>query len=228
MLAIVVPSTFASEESPHVYHYTKGKVDQKSQFAGEVVWTLIDGSSGALVHSSPNGIVVLRFDLSFSTECVGDIGLICLDAKITSVKNTKTHNVGEKLKLTLDPQNTLTVSIITGPLKGSNILIDMEKYRIPEPEEIAKKFTIANPTFKYDGIKNTLNAETVSVMESFPEQYVVSVDFTSRHGGYGDRTDQIVTQVLTEHSMRVVVSNGMVKSAIIDDRWDEIIQKPTK
>lgn len=212
-------------EPAHVYHYTKGKVDQNSPFAGEVVWTLIDGNSGALVHSSSSGVVVIRFDLSYNNECISKIGAICLDAKITSVKNTDTHNIGEELKFTLNPPNTITVSVISGPLEGSNILINVEKYRIPEPEEIAKKFVISSPTFAYDGLKDTLNIEIISVMESFPEKYLVSTEFTSRHGGYGDRTDQIVTQALTDHSMEILISNGSIQSAIMDDKWDEIKQR---
>ncbi len=213
-------------EPVYAYHYMKGTVAKESPFSGEVVWTLVDGNTGAIVHSSQNGIVVIRFELSQSAECVDEVTALCLDAKITSVKNTDTHDVNEEIKLTLNPQkNTETVSVVTGPLKGSDIHINLEKHRIPHPEGIAKRFTTNSATFSYDGIKDTLQIKTTSVMESFPAQHVVSVEFTSRHGGYGDRSDQMVTQVLTTHSMRAVVSNGVVISAIMDDSWDELHQQ---
>jgi hypothetical protein len=45
----------------------------------------------------------------------------------------------------------------------------------------------------------------------------------SLHGGYGDRTDQIVTEAITPHVI-VVIVEGQVISAIMDDRWDELNQ----
>jgi len=64
----------------------------------------------------------------------------------------------------------------------------------------------------------------ITIRESFPPQFVVPIDFDSLHGGYGNRTEQIVTQVITPHTIRVTVVNGMVTSAIIDGKWDELNQ----
>lgn len=88
--------------------------------------------------------------------------------------------------------------------------------------EIAKTFVLLSPTFAFDGIEDTLEFGPITIMESFPEQYALDIKFTSSHGGFGDRTDQMVTQALSPHTMSVVISGGNVISAVTDDTWDEL------
>jgi len=90
--------------------------------------------------------------------------------------------------------------------------------------DIAQEFIKSSPTFVFDGMPETLEVELVAIRESFPEQYVIEADFDSLHGGYGDRTDQMVIQVITQHTMNLVVINGEVTSAILDGKWDELNQ----
>jgi len=89
---------------------------------------------------------------------------------------------------------------------------------------IAEEFIKSSATFAFDGIEETLSLELVAIRESFPEQYVIEADFDSLHGGYGDRTDEMVIQVITPHSMNLVVINGEVTSALLDGKWDELNQ----
>jgi len=89
---------------------------------------------------------------------------------------------------------------------------------------IAQQFIKSSPTFAFDGMEETLSLELVAIRESFPEQYVIEADFDSLHGGYGDRTDEMVIQVITSHTMNLVVINGEVTSAILDGKWDELNQ----
>lgn len=60
----------------------------------------------------------------------------------------------------------------------------------------------------------------------FENTYVFLFNFTSSSGGYGNRTDQVVTQVITDHRIAVVVKNEEVISALIDGQWDEVNQQP--
>lgn len=46
--------------------------------------------------------------------------------------------------------------------------------------------------------------------------------FESSHGGYGNRSEEMVTQVITTHIIEIVVENNKVVSAITDGRYDEI------
>ncbi len=209
----------------HVYHFNKGVVDEQSSFAGEVLWTLINGNEGAIVHSSDQGVVVVRFSLSLSDVCIESIGAICLDGKVTQFKNTDSHNQGEDLKIIIDATNNEEIiSMVNGPLAGVDVKINLLKIKTPQAEDIAKRFVFSSPTFSFDGIPESVKVGMITVLESDPPQYIVPIDFDSLHGGYGDRTDQMVTQVITPHTIRVTVVNGMVTSAIIDGKWDELNQ----
>lgn len=89
---------------------------------------------------------------------------------------------------------------------------------------VAEWFVKTGPTFAFDGIKDTLRLEITQIRESFPEQFVIKADFDSSHGGYGDRADQMMTQVITLHTMELTVANGKVMTAIIDGKWNEVNQ----
>jgi len=94
--------------------------------------------------------------------------------------------------------------------------------------KIAKDFIVQAPTFKYDGISDTLNVTDVKMLESFPVQYIVTITFDSSHAGYGDREGQVLAQVITPHTAVVTVVNDNVISAILDDQWDELNQEPIR
>ena len=49
-------------------------------------------------------------------------------------------------------------------------------------------------------------------------------EFDCRHAVYGDRTGLSLAQVITPHTARIVVMEGEVVSAVLDDRWDMIEQ----
>lgn len=100
--------------------------------------------------------------------------------------------------------------------------IPIEDQEMAEVIEIALDFVISSPTFAFDGIEDSLVVDSVLVMESFPLQYRVQVSFDSAHGGFGNREGQILTQVITPHKMDLLISEGMVVSAVTDGQWDEI------
>ncbi|MFQ5950745.1 MAG: hypothetical protein ACE5KH_01510 [Candidatus Geothermarchaeales archaeon] len=105
--------------------------------------------------------------------------------------------------------------------------------------QIARAFIVEAPTFSFDGIPETLRLVDFYVIESFPEQnplllkeeeappfqYVITFLFESRAAGYGDRTGQVLAQVITLHSARVTVVEDEVVSAILDGQWDELKQE---
>ncbi len=92
-------------------------------------------------------------------------------------------------------------------------------------EDMALKYLMGSPTFAYDGIPDSGNILDVVAMESFPVQYVVTIAFDCSHAGYGDRTGQILAQVITSHEIRVKIVEGWVVSAVIDGMWDELNQR---
>ena len=91
--------------------------------------------------------------------------------------------------------------------------------------QVAQEFAVRHPTFSFDGIQQSLDVSLVSIIRSTPPVYVVKLSFDSEHSGYGDRTGQILRNVITYHEMKVMVSDYGIGSAIIDGIWDEFNQK---
>lgn len=89
--------------------------------------------------------------------------------------------------------------------------------------EHATTFVRESPTYQFDGSNLTLVEE--QILESDPIQYVFTFTFLSASAGYGDRSDQIVAQVLTDHVAHVIIVEGQIVSAILDGQWDMLTQR---
>ncbi|MFC1910607.1 META domain-containing protein [Chloroflexota bacterium] len=93
-----------------------------------------------------------------------------------------------------------------------------------ESREIAEDFVKNSSTFAFDGI-----AETFKLINSMevqdPYNWVFVFGFDSRQAGYGDRTGQMLAQVITPHEAAVTVQLLELKSAVMDDTWDMITQQ---
>lgn len=87
--------------------------------------------------------------------------------------------------------------------------------------QTAIDFLIKSPTFNYDGIDDSINLVRVEPIEA-RHGYLVTLRFTSANSGYGDRKDQIVAPVLTEHTVNFTVVEDTVTEAITDGVFDEI------
>ena len=94
---------------------------------------------------------------------------------------------------------------------------------------LAKQFVMDDPTFKFDGMPETLKVEVVEngggTDAPLPNPVIATVEFTSRQAGYGDRKDMMLAQVLTPHRCILKISNGQVESAVMDGKWDMKSQK---
>ena len=93
--------------------------------------------------------------------------------------------------------------------------------------QIAKHFILNAPTYAFDGIEGTLRVLETTSLESWPVQYIVIISFESSHAGFGDRSDEVLAQVVTTHTATVKVVEGRVVQAVIDDAWDELEQRET-
>ena len=94
-----------------------------------------------------------------------------------------------------------------------------------ESQQIAEAFVKSSPTFVFDGIE-----ETLELAETHPPTVTLSgwqfvFEFDSRHAGYGDRIGQVLAQVITPHQAVIVVEQGKVTHAVIDEKWDMLQQK---
>ena len=90
--------------------------------------------------------------------------------------------------------------------------------------QLAREFLISSPTFAFDGIQDSLElVDTLYPDIEFAWQFVF--EFDCRHAGYGDRTGQVLAQVITHHQASIAVERYDVVSAIIDEKWDMVNQK---
>jgi len=88
----------------------------------------------------------------------------------------------------------------------------------------ARQFTISHPTFAFDGIRESLDVNLVSIIQTKMPVYVVQASFDSDHPGYGNRSGQVLKDAITHHVMIVMVSDNEIGSATIDGVWDEFNQ----
>ena len=102
---------------------------------------------------------------------------------------------------------------------------------IPETEEdkkrnealgVAQRYVVTTPTFAFDGDINTLETKNVDILETSPTSYLIQFTFDSANSGYGNREGQNLSQIITTHKIEIVVSEGIVVSAVTDGQWDEL------
>ena len=87
-----------------------------------------------------------------------------------------------------------------------------------------KEYILNSPTFTFDGIEDTL--QLLEMQYSDKENFwQFAFQFDSRHSGYGDRSGQILTEVITPHKVVIVTNYDGVTSAVMDGEWDMIKQQ---
>ncbi|AFV24873.1 hypothetical protein Mpsy_2672 [Methanolobus psychrophilus R15] len=124
--------------------------------------------------------------------------------------------------LTIDPSEyrpdeLFEFADFMGSMKKSAFEPSME-----EAQEITEQWITSMPTYSFDGSNLTLESHIVE--ETLPSTHGLIYTFTSSHEGYGDRSDEVLTETATNHTIRVGLSQRKIVSAVIDGSWDEIGQ----
>ena len=96
-----------------------------------------------------------------------------------------------------------------------------------ESQKIAEEFLRSSPTFKFDGIEDTLKLISTIVREK-TYCWEFNYEFKCRQAGYGDRSGKMLAQVITFHRAMIVIQTGEVIHAMLDGRWDMLNQKIVK
>jgi hypothetical protein len=90
--------------------------------------------------------------------------------------------------------------------------------------EIAGDFLRNSPTFRFDGIEGSI--VHTDTLEAFcPYCWGFVFEFQCAHAGYGDRTEQVLAQVITTHEAIISVSGGVIDGGAIDGKWDMVKQQ---
>lgn len=109
---------------------TKGQISNSSGIApGTVVWTILKGNNATFVYHGIKGLAVIRLATSSDPVCNNVQSHICLDGKITQLKDPdQVFSIGEESKINIQPiQNQETVGFVTGPLQNIVLQIDLTK-----------------------------------------------------------------------------------------------------
>ncbi|MGA9188965.1 MAG: hypothetical protein WB014_10515 [Methanosarcina sp.] len=127
---------------------------------------------------------------------IADMGV--LEIRLTEKDRAKT--------VTVDPYSSQYVP--EGLQEIDSALIELRAYALStapeEAEKIAETLIKNAPTYSFDG--SGLKLEKHEVLETIPEKHILTDTFTSRHGGYGNRIGQMLTEALTPHRIEVTVS----------------------
>lgn len=81
-----------------------------------------------------------------------------------------------------------------------------------------------SPTFEFDGIEDTLKLVATN-QAACPYCWGFVFEFQCRHAGYGDRTGQMLAEVITLHTAEIIVEQGNAVSAIMDEQWNMMEHK---
>lgn len=89
-------------------------------------------------------------------------------------------------------------------------------------QRVAEEFVKQEATYRFDGIPETFKVTSAT---SIGNGWKFTIEFDSRHAGYGNRTGQVLAEVITHHTAEVTVQAGKVTKAIMDGQWDMINQR---
>jgi hypothetical protein len=116
---------------------------------------------------------------------------------------------------------SLVMIIILMAITSGCVANNSYDYTEEQSKKIAIEFVENSPTYSYDGSKLE-HVETLTVSD---ESWIFVFSFESNHAGYGDRTGQVLAQVITPHTAAITVEKGKVVSAVLDDKWNVIEQE---
>jgi len=97
-------------------------------------------------------------------------------------------------------------------------------YTEEQARQVAEGFIKDCPTFVFDGVESSLMLEQ-TLYPDIEYAWTFVYTFDSLHSGYGDRDGQMLLQVVTPHEAAITIEKGIVKTALLDGRWDMIVQQ---
>jgi len=138
----IIPFSFAEDEPYVLSHFsTKGVVAENNPFGGIVFWTIVDGDSGTVVTSSDLGLTIFRLSMTQSDSCEEEPNTVCLDATITSIKNSRLDltDVGDTAKIVFEMPDRQTITMQSGEIASLEIELEIKKMRIKQVKDIVEE-----------------------------------------------------------------------------------------
>jgi len=91
---------------------------------------------------------------------------------------------------------------------------------------LTEQFIKNTSTYAFDGIENSIKKLKVESADG-GKTWQLTYTFKCKHSGYGDRSDQVLAQVVTEHSVLVTIQDCRIVSAICDKTYDLLTGRQT-
>ena len=80
-------------------------------------------------------------------------------------------------------------------------------------------------TFTFDGINGSIKQAGADSPDN-GQTWQLSYTFETAHPGCGNRTGQVLAQSITEHTAQFTVSSCKIVSAVCDNSWDLLSDRP--
>lgn len=92
---------------------------------------------------------------------------------------------------------------------------------------LTEQFIKNTATYAFDGVENSIKKVKVETTDNGRTWQLVYL-FKCRHPGYGDRSNQVLAEVITEHSVQVTIQGCRIVTAICDKNYDLLTNRQIK
>ncbi len=137
-----------------------------------------------------------------------------------------------KTALILAFSSFLLVSIVFGAVllvvRGPSLFRDGSKLPACTQAQAAKlgnDLILNSATFIFDGIQGSVSPVKAQATGN-GQSWNLAYTFQTGHPGHGDRTGQVLAQVITTHPAVVIVTDCKVVSAVCDGMWNLVTDRP--
>lgn len=113
----------------------------------------------------------------------------------------------------------LTLGLVVlscGPAQGNGLDKTPTPSQVPY-SNLAEEFVKNSSTFKFDGIEGSIK---LAKAQGSDREMEFVIEYQTRQPGHGDRTGQVLAQVITNHTGVINIKDGKVISAVCDNSWD--------
>jgi len=86
--------------------------------------------------------------------------------------------------------------------------------------ELVENFVRSGPTYRFDGVDGSL--KIVNAVETVGDNWDFTVEYQTNQPGHGDRSGQMLAQVITTHTAEVEIREGKIASAVCDGGWNMV------
>ncbi|MDD5287367.1 MAG: hypothetical protein PHD54_16065 [Desulfuromonadaceae bacterium] len=97
--------------------------------------------------------------------------------------------------------------------------------------DMVVNFIKNDSTYKFDGVDGSVNFPKTesSASRDTPSSEIRDWEFTATyqtlHPGHGNRTGQVLIELITTHTAVIKIENGQITSAVCDGVWDMLAGK---